>query len=98
TASQEAWPGAERNGRKPAGESRSGTPTGERPRVGALRPWRGSSMDAPAGVPLPFLGGVDRSPEPALTIRRTSADRAARWGFAIVLHQNSGAPRRENDE
>ena len=30
TASQEAWPGAERKGRKPPGENRGGTPTGER--------------------------------------------------------------------
>ena len=30
TASQEAWPGAERKGREPPGESRGGTPSGER--------------------------------------------------------------------
>jgi hypothetical protein len=29
TASQEAWPGAERKGREPPGESRGGTPSGE---------------------------------------------------------------------
>jgi hypothetical protein len=33
TASQEAWPGAERKGRKPPGESRGGAPRGEPPSV-----------------------------------------------------------------
>ena len=36
-ASQEAWPGAERNGREPASKSRGGTPTGERVPLDARR-------------------------------------------------------------
>jgi hypothetical protein len=54
--SQETWPEVARSGRKPASQSRGGTPTGERIPKGA-RPCQlhGRLKQASAGVPRPFF-------------------------------------------
>src|SRR5271169_3571801 len=54
--SQETWPEAARSGRKPASQSRGGTPTGERA-ASSTRPCQlhGRLEEASVGVPLPFF-------------------------------------------
>ena len=102
-ASQEAWPGAERKGRKPPGESRGGTPTGERARSAFrwqhLHAWREPHpmvrrMDyAPAGVPLPFSfvvgspDGAQRNPGRTRRVTAFPAYAAAPSGLRILQNR-----------
>jgi hypothetical protein len=75
TASQETWPEAEPKAMtSPFGESRGGTPTGERIRKGASRArWRGGYGSAFVGVPLPFFSSWLGYGETAVANRDTEA-------------------------
>ncbi len=97
-ASQEAWPGAERKGREPPGESRGGTPTGERVPLDARRTRGadGGSRVCRRSASLFFVARMERSVIRGQRFKLLDRSRIAlRFIRATVFHKTRAriAPR-----